>query len=349
MKPTLVTGTPGWCGTRLVKVMQTGLPGAPAHLQNQQGRKIRCLILPGMNADSLCADGPVELVPGDLRSPADAARFCQDAEGSTLFHCAGLIHPKLRTKELYEVNVRGTENLLQAATAARVRRVVILSSNSPFGVNPNREHRFDENSPYHPYMNYGKSKMMMEQVVKKFQETGDLEIVVLRPTWFYGPDQPVRQTTFFSMIKNGMAPILGDGGNMRSMAYIDNLCQALLLAEQTPQANGKTYWVADKRPYPMTEIVDTVERLMENEFNIPVAHKRLRLPYIAGEVAQLADWTIQSVGFYQQKIHVLSEMNKNIACSVEAAQRDLGYEPTIELEEGMRRSLAWCAQQGIQL
>jgi len=46
---------------------------------------------------------------------------------------------------------------------------------------------------------------------------------------------------------------------------------------------------------------------------------------------------------------VLSEMNKNIACSVEKAEQELGYAPAIELEEGMRRSLAWCRAQGIEL
>ena len=349
MPLTLITGTPGWCGTRLVHVLQKGLPGAGANLRSPGKRQMRCLVVPGSNTDSLCSDGEVELTTGDLRDPVDAERFCHGAKDGTLFHCAGLVHPRLLTRELYGVNVRGTENLLRAAQAVQVRRVVVLSSNSPFGVNPNREHRFDENSPYRPYMNYGRSKMRMEKVVKTYQEQGKMEIVVLRPTWFYGPDQPLRQTTFFSMIKNGMAPILGDGENLRSMVYIDNLCQAMLLAEGSPQASGQAFWVADKRPYSMNEIVDTVERLMENEFGMPVAHKRLRLPFIAGEVAQLADWTIQGLGLYQQKIHVLGEMNKNIACSIDKARQVLGYEPAVELEEGMRRSLAWCVERGIKL
>jgi nucleoside-diphosphate-sugar epimerase len=151
------------------------------------------------------------------------------------------------------------------------------------------------------------------------------------------------------MIKKGAAPILGDGGNLRSMTYIDNLCQALLLCERSPGANGQTYWVSDRQPYSMNEIVDTVERLMESEFGLKVAHKRLRLPSVAGEIAGVADGLIQKLGLYQQKIHVLSEMNKNIACSVEKAQRELGYAPAVELEEGMRRSLAWCRAQGIDL
>ncbi len=88
---------------------------------------------------------------------------------------------------------------------------------------------------------------------------------------------------------------------------------------------------------------------METEFGMKVAHKRLRLPDFAGQVAQAADLVIQTLGFYQQKVHVLSEMNKNIACSIDKARQVLGYEPAIELEEGMRRSLAWCVKRGIKL
>lgn len=67
------------------------------------------------------------------------------------------------------------------------------------------------------------------------------------------------------------------------------------------------------------------------------------------EAAWLADALVQKLGLYQQKIHVLSEMNKTIACSVEKARQELGYTPTIDLEEGMRRSLAWCLVNHIDL
>jgi nucleoside-diphosphate-sugar epimerase len=88
---------------------------------------------------------------------------------------------------------------------------------------------------------------------------------------------------------------------------------------------------------------------METRLGLKVAHKRLRLPSLAGDLAWLADSAIQRLGLYQQKIHVLSEMNKNIACSVDKARRELGYAPAIELEEGMWRSLSWCVKQGIPL
>ena len=74
-------------------------------------------------------------------------------------------------------------------------------------------------------------------------------------------------------------------------------------------------------------------------------HKRLRLPSLASEVAWLADKTLQQLGLYNQKIHVLSEMNKTIACSVEKARKRTRYRPAVALEEGMRRSLKWTIEK----
>ena len=148
------------------------------------------------------------------------------------------------------------------------------------------------------------------------------------------------------MIRDGKAPIVGDGGNLRSMAYVDNLCDGLLRAAATPAANGRTYWIADERPYSMNEIVDTIEALLEREFGQKCAHRRMRLPGVASEVALGIDGLLQSLGLSHQKIHVLSEMNKTIACTVARAGAELGYHPAVALEEGMRRSLRWCFDHG---
>jgi nucleoside-diphosphate-sugar epimerase len=287
----------------------------------------------------------VEVASGDLRNPIDCERFCGGFEGGTLFHAAGIIHPR-RVRDFYRINVSGTKNLLDACLKANVRRAVVVSSNSPCGTNPHPDHLFDEDSPYHPYLNYGRSKMLMEMAVQEARQSGHLQAVIVRAPWFYGPNQPPRQTLFFRMVRDGKAPLVGSGKNLRSMAYIDNLCQGLLLAAMTEAADGEVYWIADRRPYSMREILDTIERLLETEFGQKCKHRRLRLPGFASLVAYDADRTIQRLGFYHQKIHVLSEMNKTIACSTRKAERELGYQPTIELEEGMRRSLAWCMAAG---
>ncbi len=344
----LMTGAPGWLGTRLVEVLLRGLPGVPQFETPDSSHTIRCLVHPVADTTVLTELSPaVQLAPADLTN-ADAVRaFCADAAGAVLFHIAGVVHPTRGVQEFEQVNVGGTDNVLRAAEAAGVRRVVVVSSNSPFGFNPNAEHRFDEGSPYHPYMGYGRSKQRVEALVKEAQARGKLETVLIRPPWFYGPHQPPRQTLFFKMIKDGRFPILGDGMQQRSMAYVDNICQGLLLAATTARANGEVYWIADERPYTINEIVDTVQRVLEDEFGVSCATRRLHLPALAGEVARLADGTLQALGLYNQKLHVLSEMGHTIACSIEKAKAELGYAPTVALREGMLASVRWCLANGL--
>jgi nucleoside-diphosphate-sugar epimerase len=195
-------------------------------------------------------------------------------------------------------------------------------------------------------MGYGKSKMLMELEIKeRIVKGGGPETVIIRAPWFYGPFQPPRQTEFFRMIRDGKAPILGEGINRRSMSYIDNLAQGMILAGKTEKAAGQIYWIADRRPYEMREIVDTIEEILEKDFGIPCRHKRMKLPSIAADIARLMDFFMQKAGLYHQKIHVLSEMNQSIACSVEKAVKELGYNPQVDLREGMRRSIEWLITQ----
>lgn len=341
----LVTGAAGWLGRALLHALVDGLAD-DARFASPSAARVRAFVRPG--EEPLLEDlaSRVDVVPGDVRRPEDCARLCAGSGGALLVHLAGVIHPR-RVREFYDVNLRGTANVLAAAAAAGVACAVVMSSNSPLGVNPHPDHRFDEESPYAPYRGYGRSKWLMELEVARVQATGALETVVVRAPWFYGPYQPPRQTEFFTMIRDGRAPLVAGGRALRSMSYTDNLAQGLLLAGTTPAAAGRTYWLADARPYAMAEIVDTVERLLETEFGQRCAHRRLRLPGLASDVAQVVDGSLQALGLYQQKIHVLAEMNKTIACSVERARRELGYVPHVALEEGMRRSLRFVVERGL--
>lgn len=346
----LVTGAPGWLGTRLVDLLVNGLPEIERLSHPDPNRKIRCLVQPGVDAAPLkCLSPQIEVVTGDINDLDALKIFFIDAQGATLYHAAGVIHARRRISELYRVNVDGTRALLTCAEAAGVQRVIVVSSISPLGFSYRSDVTFDETRGYHPYMNYGRSKMLMEEIVHGFQARGKLQTVIVRPTWFYGPGQPERQDTFFTMIKRGNAPILGDGTNRRSMTFIDNLCQVMLLGGLTEAANGQAYWAADREAYTVNEIVDTVEQLMEDEFGMTVAHKRLRLPFMVSEIAMWTDWVIQRAGFYNQKLHVLGEYNKTIACSTAKAEKQLGYQPTVSLKEGMRRSIAWCLENNRSL
>jgi nucleoside-diphosphate-sugar epimerase len=181
--------------------------------------------------------------------------------------------------------------------------------------------------------------MRAEMLVHEAAARSALETAIVRPPWFYGPGQPARQVRFFQMIERGRAPLVGGGANLRSMAYVDNLCQGLLLCARRPEARGQTYWIADRRPYAMREIVETVADVLEQDFGRTVRRSWPVLPGFVSDLAALADRAIQGVGLYQQELHVLSEMNKTIACSIAKAEGELGYDPKIELREGMRRSI----------
>ena len=323
MSRALVTGAPGWAGTALVEELRAS------------GRydAIRCLVAPGA-----VAPADVEAVPGDLRDPAAVARLFRGAEGADLFHFAGLIHPRLRVRDLFEVNDLGTRMLL--AHARGVRRVVALSSNSPVGAERDPAALFDEDSPRRPYLAYGRSKLAMERAV---EAVGG---VILRPCWFYGPGQPPRQTLFYRMVKEGRAPLVAGGRPRRSISYVEDIARAAVAAAAVREAAGRTYWIADPRPYPMHEILDTIEAVLRDDFGMEVDGGRLRLPGLAAEVAYLGDAALQRAGLYQQKLHVLGEMSRTIACSVERARRELGWEPGPGLREGTRRSVEWCLARG---
>ena len=342
----IVTGYPGWLGNRLVRFLHEPHPDLPEDRDGPRFERIRCLVVPGANGSPARARHPeVEVVEGDIRDPAAVGRLFAGTRDATVFHLAGIIHPR-RIRDLYDVNVAGTRHVLAAAAAAGARRVVATSSNSPAGVAREPSSLFDESSPYRPLGAYGRSKKLMEDDLNAAQRSGAVETVILRPCWFYGPEQPARQSEFFRMVEAGRAPIVGDGEGRRSMSYVDNTALGLLLAASSEAAAGQTYWIADERPYSMNEIVDTIEDLLESEFGIEVAHGRMRLPSLASEVALALDTAIQGVGYYNQKIHVLTEMNKTIACSIEKARSELGYRPGVQLREGMRRSIEWWLANG---
>jgi nucleoside-diphosphate-sugar epimerase len=341
----IITGAAGWLGRSLYDALTNGLPEHGQLLPNEKQLDIRLLLLPGQADTPFAKELPgnnVCIIRGDIQDADSCQRLFADFAESVVIHTVAVIHPA-RVRQFYDINVRGTANLLEAAAKMQARRFIHLSSNSVCGTNLHPDHLFDECSAYRPYMHYGRSKMLAELEVKKRQS--DLETVILRAPWFYGPHQPARQSMFFKMVRDGRVPIVGSGNNLRSMVYLDNLCSAIILAAQKTPLADNLYWVSDARPYSMNEIVNTIERLLLEEFGQECSGRRWRLPSVASDVAFALDWGLQNLGLYDQKIHVLSEMNKTIACSPHKAMQELGYNPAISLEEGMRRSIRWCLEQ----
>lgn len=334
---TVVTGGGGWLGRALLDRLMAD----PAR------RRLRVLARDRDEAATLPTDERLTVVTGDVADVATIEQLFTDVGPDTdVVHTAGVIHPG-RARDFYTVNTLGTKHVVETARRAGIRRFVHISSNSPFGTNPHPGDRFRSDEPYRPYYGYGRSKMLAELAVLEAVEHG-LDATIVRPPWFYGPFQPPRQTTFFRMVRSGRFPVIGGGRQMRSMVFVGNLVDGVLAAELTPRARGRAYWIADDHPYEVNEIVSTVGRALRDE-GFSVKDSALRLPGPVGRLAEMGDRVVQRLGLYQQQLHVLGEMDKNIACDISAARDELGYEPAVELYEGMRISIRWCVEQGLEL
>jgi nucleoside-diphosphate-sugar epimerase len=331
----VVTGAPGWLGTTLVETL---VRGASFRSIRTEPRSVRCIVEPGVDPSPLAKLGDrVEIVHADVREPQALEGAFRGARH--VFHAAAIVHPH-RIKDLYDVNVVGTQNVLSASIAAGVERFVFVSSSSPAGPNESPSRLLAEDDEPRPYLGYGRAKLAAEKIVLEAHREGQIESVVVRPCWFYGPRQPARQSRFFSMIRRGHPIVFGRGDNLRSMSYVDNAVQGLLLAAEKERSPGKTYWIADRRPYPFIEIVRTIARVLG------VDVRPRYLPLLSSDVARLADKVVQAGGFYNSYLHVAGELSQSIAVSIDAAKRDLDYDPEIDLEEGMRRSIDWCRSEG---
>jgi nucleoside-diphosphate-sugar epimerase len=333
----VVTGASGWLGQNLVRAL------AP------QRRRVRCLVPDPGEAPLLELVAPsVEVVVGDIRDPAALDRLFDGIGAPSVFHAAAVIHPRRHTRDFFDVNVGGTQLVLDRARRAGATRCVHVSSNSPFGANPTPAHRFTEESPFNPYMGYGRSKLEAEELVRRSQQRGDLATVIVRAPWFYGPHQPLRQTKFFAAIRRGRFPLVGDGTQRRSMAYTGNLVLGLLRAEVAPAAPGRAYWIADAEPYELRDILRTVRVALEAE-GLHVSPRQPRLPAPAAAVAARLDGVLQEHGRYIQPLHVLGELRDTIACDIARARAELGYDPPTNLLDGMRASVRFCLERGDSL
>jgi nucleoside-diphosphate-sugar epimerase len=336
----VVSGAAGWLGQNLVRAL----------VKQPDRQRIRCLVTNTNDAATLAVLDPrVQTVVGDIRAPAVVDELFGDVGPCSVVHAAAVIHPRKAVREFFDVNVGGTQHMLDRARRVGAMRFVHISSNSPFGANEREDERFTEESRFAPYMAYGKSKLEAEELVSRSQGRGDVETVILRPPWFYGPFQPERQTRFFATVRRGRFPIVGPGTQRRSMVFTGSLVQAVLRAETNANAPGRAYWIADAEPYPLKAIMQTVRDALAAEGLRTSRHQRLRVPRAMSLLAARADGVLQVSGRYVSAIHVLGELKDTIACDISRARAELGYTPDVSLYEGMRASVRWCLDRGLQI
>ena len=337
-----VTGGDGWLGTNFLKALTNGLSAYPS--LNTSYHSVNVLSLSDQIVEG---DLRVQKTCGDIRDENVQRKFLSGCEGGTLVNIAGIIHPKIFSRDFLQVNTLAVSNLARLAFQKGMKKALFLSSNSVCGYNNNNVPIFDEVSPIDPYMKYGASKAALEHNLGEISDDfPDCQIIVIRSPWFYGPFQPRRQTKFFRLIKNGSFPVFGDGMHRRSMVYTDNLVHGLFQSLDYEKTGFEVFWIADDRAYSWIEIVQTVQDILRNDYCLDVKSAR-KFPELIPNMARFIDETIQNSGFYNQNIHVLSEMNLDIVCSIDKAKKVLGYQPQVEIKEGMRRSISWCVENGL--
>ncbi|MGC3962312.1 MAG: NAD-dependent epimerase/dehydratase family protein [Rhodocyclaceae bacterium] len=203
------------------------------------------------------ADGQRRVL-GDLSDAASLVRACDGVH--TVFHCAGHAHAfksrgEIEARKQWAINFEGTRNLIEAAGQAGVSRFVHLSSVKAMA--EPADACADEDWPGEPDTDYGRAKRAAEACVAERAEYFGMHAVNLRLSMVYGPGGRGNLERMIALVRRGVFPLLPETGNRRSLVYVDDLIDAMLLAGEHPQARG-TYIVADPQAYSGRQILDAI-------------------------------------------------------------------------------------------
>lgn len=317
----LVTGGTGFTGKALVRRMLDEGHQVVA-LDNKEGYKTAELRGWG-----------VDVVIGSVTDP-EVVRRCM--QGVEIVHHVAAAFRELEAPDrfYYEVNVEGTRNVLQAAFEAGVRKFVHCST---CGVHGNVDDPpGDENSPIQPHDYYQQTKYEAEPIVLEYQQRG-LETTILRPNAIFGPGDPGRFYLIFKQLSKGWFPMFGSGKVLYHPLYIDNFMDAFVLAMQPGVGVGQAYLIADEEYTTIEDLVRRAARVMGQEFSF----RRFPLwPVVAaGHVMETLYKPFGAVPpLYPRRVEWY---RLDRAFRIDKARRDLGYQPKVGLDEGLRRAVEW--------
>ena len=258
----------------------------------------------------------IVLIDGDIRS-RDIVRHAVDGV-DVIFHEAALPSVPRSMKDpvtTTEVNVNGTLNLLEAARQHKVRRVVIASSSSVYGDSPDPIRR--EGAVLSPLSPYALSKLITERYGALYSKVFRVETVALRYFNVFGPRQdPASQYSavipkFVAALMAGETPVIyGDGEQFGDFSYVDIVVQANLLAARVDGISGRAFNVGCSE----TLTVNQLYRLIAEQMDVEVPPRYE--PSRPGDV-------------------------KLSRADIALASEHLGYVPTVDVHEGLRRTVAW--------
>ncbi len=302
----LITGGAGFIGANL------------AHALVARGETVRILddFSTGRLQNLSDIEDQVEILRGDIRDSATMARAVAGVE--VILHQAALnSNPRSIQEPLLtnDVNVGGTLTLLQAARAAKTRRVVYASSSSVYGEVAGLPKT--EDMPTAPKAPYGVSKLAAEQYCRVFAQVYGIETVSLRYFNVFGPRQhPDSEYAaviprFLRRMLAGKRPVIfGDGEQSRDFTPVDNVVAANLLAAGSPKGIGEIMNVAGGKSSTLNQLVAWLNELLGTD--LPPIYEPPRPADIRHSYA-----------------------------SIRKAEALLGYRPHLDVREGLRRTIEW--------
>jgi UDP-glucose 4-epimerase len=303
----LVTGGAGFIGSHLVEALTA------------TGRTVRVFdnLDTGLESNLSHIFPAPQLIHGCVTDPAAVAKAISGCE--VVFHLAALasVAKSVENPPLsHAVCATGTLNVLHAARLAKVRRVVYAGSASAYGGASDPAGQGEE-TPLCALSPYAAAKLAGEFYAESFAASYGLETVRLRFFNVFGPrqrpDSPYSGVIaiFSSLLASGRTPTIhGDGLQSRDFVYVSDVAKALILASEKPGVSGKVYNVGTGRSVTLLQLIDTLNTILSTTA-VPT-HGPARV----GDV-------------------------RDSRAKIERIRHDLGYEPSVSFEEGLRRTLAW--------
>ncbi len=320
-----VTGATGFVGSHLVDRLI------------EKGIEPYCLKRKTSNTRWL--DGkPVKYVDGDLFSNEALEKVIKDMD--FVFHVAGVV--KSKNKEGYvKGNHLATKNLLEITKKVNpgIKKFVHISSLAVCGPTP-KGVAIDETYEPKPMTTYAVTKLEAEKEVMKHKD--EMNVTIIRPPAVYGP-RDTEILIYFQTFQKGLNSLIGFGEKYLTLSYVKELSEGIMLAAEKDASNGQIYFIGSDNAYNWDEIGQITSTILNKK------SLKLRIPhFFVFSVGYMAEY----FGKIANKAVTLNvEKVKDITasawvCSSEKAKRELGYNPTISLEDGFRETAEWYKKEG---
>lgn len=323
MQTVLVTGVTGFTGGHLARRLA------------KDGITVRGLVRPGKDTSALEEAG-IQIVRGDL---TDKASLRKAVEGADLvYHIAAVYREEnVPRQRFWDVNVEGTRNLLEAAKEAGIKRFIHCSTVGVQGEIKNPPAKEDD--PFNPGDYYQQSKLDGELLALDFFKTQNLPGVVFRPVGIYGPGD-MRFLKMFKLIKKAM---IGSGKVLYHLTYIDDLVDGIILMGNTPGIEGEVITLAGERYTTLNEWAEILGEVLD------VKVSRLHIPvwpvWLAGALCEMLCYPFKiDPPIFRRRVDFFI---KDRAFDISKAKKLLGYQPKIDLKEGLTRTAEWYRSQGL--